>query len=136
MLLTSILRSFRKRKKSFSWIGQKRKLFNTISTQGKSSAAVPTTPIKRKEKSLATTRRNLFGNNAFEETVDEMELLFNTGSFTVEKWGTSPRILQFYQIDKPKKFPNKAFLLLLDVVRWYSIPNTSIMYYSQECMKF
>ena len=36
------------------------------------------------------------------------------------------------------KFPlhNISFLLLLDVVRWYSVPNTSNMFYSEQCLKF
>lgn len=83
-------------------------------------------------------RRNLFEHGQHESVTKEMTDLIPVVLVVLKKLqpvgllGTFGNLLRLISKDK---FPFIiSVLLLLDVVRWYSIPNTSKMIYSDACM--
>ena len=95
-------------------------------------------PSKRKLKSQLKQKRKLFQDSEQEQLIDEMVELIPTVMKKLQKEKLVVDFCQLLRLISEEKLPlqNIALHLLFDVVRWYSVDNTSTMFYSDSCMKF
>ena len=93
---------------------------------------------KRKLKSQLKQKRKLFQDSEQEQLIDEMVELIPTVMKKLQKEKLVVDFCQLLRLISEEKLPlqNIALHLLFDVVRWYSVDNTSNMFYSDSCMKF
>ena len=82
--------------------------------------------------------KKLFQNTVSEQTEKEMLSILPSVLSKLRGAGFMIPFCMFLRMISTDKFPlhNIALLLFFDVVRWYSLENTSQMLYSPECMKF
>ena len=101
-----------------------------------SSVDLKRAPYKSKFKS--NKKRKLFSPSKQEELVAEIQDLIPTILKKLDTEGLKSNFCSLLRLISDGKFPlqNIAFHLLLDVAKWYSIDNTSKMFYSEKCIKF
>jgi hypothetical protein len=79
------------------------------------------------------------GNSEYEAHANEIISLLPSVFNTLKECGLTSEFISFNKLLSEKKFPmdNIAFLLFLDVVRWFSLDNyTSFMRYNDEIKLF
>jgi hypothetical protein len=103
-----------------------------------SSTKLLRAPSKRKLKSQLKLKRKLFQDSEQEQLIDEMGELIPTVMKKLQKEKLVVDFCQLLRLISEEKLPlqNIALHLLFDVVRWYSVNNTSKMFYSDSCIKF
>ena len=150
--MTIILFCFRKsgtkRKSGLLWLHKpkKKKKTNQKSTPNikKDETILPSStkllraPSKIKHKRSLKQKRKLFQVSEQEQLIEEMVELIPTVMKKLQKEQLLVDFCQFMRLISKEKLPlqNIALLLLFDVVRWYSVDNTSKMFYSDSCLKF
>jgi hypothetical protein len=103
-----------------------------------SSTKLLRAPSIRKLKSQLKQKRKLFQDSEQEQLIDEMVELIPTVMKKLQKEKLVVDFCQLLRLITEEKLPlqNIALHLLFDVVKWYSVDNTSTMFYSDSCMKF
>ena len=83
-------------------------------------------------------RKKLFNHGQKEAVTTEMIDLRPVVLKKLQSAGLFGDFCNLLRLISKDQFPlhNFSFLLLLDVVKRYSVPNTSNMFYSEECLKF
>lgn len=96
-------------------------------------------PFKLKPtKNRQRGKKKLFEPNSTEQIVNQLIEIIPAVVCRLKKVNLLGDFVILLNLINQNKFPlqNIAFLLLLEVARWYSLPNTSQMFYSSETMKF
>ena len=103
-----------------------------------SSTKLLRAPSKRKLKSQFKQKRNLFQDSVQEQLIDEMVKLIPTVMKKLQKEKLVVDFCHLLRLISKEKLllQNIALHLLFDVVRWYSVDNTSKLFNSDRCMKF
>ena len=103
-----------------------------ISSTGLCKAPVKSKRCKDKKK------RKLFSPSKDEHIVNEIQELIPGVLKKLKNENLKVDFCNLIKLISEDKFPlqNIALQLLLDVARWYSVDNTSKMFYSENCMKF
>ena len=94
-------------------------------------------PIKLKRKK-SKIKRKLYKESVEEKIIDDMTVILPSILNKMKNVGLLGDFVNLFKLLHEDKFPlnNIAFLLFLDVVRWYSLENTVNMEYSEEAIKF
>lgn len=112
-------------------------LSNKIATGRPTSSNLRKAPLKPKGKKKKS-RRKLYHENTDEKIVADIVSILPSVICKLKAANVLGHFCNFVKIIHNGSFPltNIAFLLFLDVVRWYSLDNTSNMEYSEDCLKF
>jgi len=95
-------------------------------------------PKKTCQKRKSIGKRKLFIPSSSEKVTEEIIEIIPGVLSKLGRRGLLTDFCNLLRLIHEDKFPlnNISFLLLLEVVRWYSLTNTSQMFYSSETMKF